>query len=364
MNAKNEITGMQLFFIIVQTQIGVGILSMPTDIGKIAKQDAWISMMLAGITVQIIVLLYMFLLSKFPEDTYYGMVNKCFGSIFGKLIMFAYIIYFLSVLVVSMTGFYQIIASWIFFETPKWVILLLFAVPAVYMARENVVLLARFKMLISFLLPLLFVILSWVYFHPQFLYLLPVGGTGTQAILEGIKPAIFALMGFEAYLFFGYYVKMNRKKELRKAAFATAFVTSFYVFTIITTQVFFYIEELIIVPYPVLYIMKALEFTLLERIDLIFLTIWMIIALSSFISFLFLAANTLEQFFSKGKHTLMVYISIVISYIAALLPTSISSMDKLTSILLSTSLVFTAAIPLITLLLSFIRKLPGKDIKS
>lgn len=363
MNAKNEITGMQLFFIIVQTQIGVGILSMPTDIGKVAKQDAWISMMLAGIIVQLIVLLYMFLLSRFPEDTYYGMVNKCFGSGLGKLIMFSYYIYFLSVLVISMTSFYQIIASWIFFETPKWVILLLFAIPAVYMARENIVLIARFKMLISLLLPLLFIILGWVYLAPQFLYLLPVGGSGTEAILAGIKPAIYALLGFEAYLFFGSYVKMNRKKELKKAAFATASITLFYVFTIITTQVFFYIKELIIVPYPVLYIMKALQFTLFERVDLIFITIWMVIALSSFISFLFLSANTLEQFFSKGKHPLMVYISIIITYSAAVLPASQVNMDYWQNVLLSSSLLFTAAIPFFTFLLSFIRKSTGKGTK-
>ncbi|MDG5470557.1 GerAB/ArcD/ProY family transporter [Jeotgalibacillus sp. ET6] len=361
MNAKNEITGWQLFFLIVQTQVGVGILSMPSDIGKVAKQDAWISMVLAGVLVQIIILLYIFLLSRFPEDTYFGIVNFCFGSILGKIIMSTYLLYFIGVLVASLTNFHHIIATWIFTDTPKWVIMLLFSIPAVYMARENIVLIARFKMLISFMLPILIFVLGWVYIQPQFLYLLPIGGSGLNAIIAGIKPAIFALMGFEAFLFFAFYVKTDRKKELRKGALATAFVTTFYVFTIITTQVFFYIKEIIVVPYPVLYIMKALKFTILERIDLVFITVWMVIALSSFISFLFIAGNTMEQLLSKQKHTKMVYFIMVMAFLGALIPTSMLEMKEFMEVLLPGSLIFTVAIPILTMIISLFKKSSQKE---
>ncbi|KIL47972.1 GerAB/ArcD/ProY family transporter [Jeotgalibacillus campisalis] len=361
MNAKNEITGWQLFFLIVQTQVGVGILSMPSDIGKVAKQDAWISMMLAGILVQLIILMYIFLLSKFPEDTYYGIVNLCFGTIVGKVIMSTYLLYFIGVLIASMTSFHHTIATWIFTDTPKWIILLLFSIPAIYMARENIVLIARFKMLISFLLPILIFVLAWVYIQPQFLYLLPIGGSGVSAIISGIKPAIFSLMGFEAFLFFAFYVKTDRKKELRKGALATAFVTSFYAFTIITTQVFFHIKELIVVPYPVLYIMKALKFTILERIDLLFITIWMVIALSSFISYLYISANTMEQLLSKKNHTKMVYIVMVFAFFGSLVPSSLLEMKTFMQVLLPVSLIFTVAIPFLTMIVSFFKKSAKKE---
>ncbi|PPA71186.1 GerAB/ArcD/ProY family transporter [Jeotgalibacillus proteolyticus] len=362
MNAKNEITGWQLFFIIVQTQIGIAILAMPTDISKVAKHDAWISMLLAGLLIQLVLLTYFFLLMKYPENTYFDMIEKCLGKFIGRTIAVLYLAYFMYVMVISLNGFEQVITSWIFEETPKWVVLLLYIIPAVYLARESVVILARFKMLISFLIPVLVFSLFWVYLsNPQYLYLFPIGGTGTDSIIKGVQPAIFALIGFEAFLFFGSYVKRDKAKNLKIASFGTLFVTVFYIFVIVTTQIFFYVDEMIIVPYPVLYIMKALEFTVVQRIDLIFLTIWMMIACSSFTSYLFLGANTLGRVFNQEKHTKMVYLIIIIVYGISFFPETETEVAEWTDLLMKISILFSIAIPFVILLISLFKKKNRKE---
>lgn len=45
---KTKLSRRQYFFIIVQTEIGVGILSLPYDLHSKAKQDGWISLLIGG----------------------------------------------------------------------------------------------------------------------------------------------------------------------------------------------------------------------------------------------------------------------------------------------------------------------------
>lgn len=51
-------TKTQLLFFIIQTQIGVGILSLPYSVFQRAKQDGWMSILLAGLVVQLLILLF------------------------------------------------------------------------------------------------------------------------------------------------------------------------------------------------------------------------------------------------------------------------------------------------------------------
>ena len=52
MTKKDQsITKFQLFFILIQSQIGVGLLSLPNAVQKTAKGDGWISTLLAGLAV-------------------------------------------------------------------------------------------------------------------------------------------------------------------------------------------------------------------------------------------------------------------------------------------------------------------------
>ncbi len=52
MNEKS-ITLNQMFFVIIQAQVGISLLSIPFKAHKYAKGNAWISVIIAGLIVQI-----------------------------------------------------------------------------------------------------------------------------------------------------------------------------------------------------------------------------------------------------------------------------------------------------------------------
>ena len=45
---KNSISVSQLFFIVLQTQIGIGVSGLPYNLFKTAHTDGWISMLISG----------------------------------------------------------------------------------------------------------------------------------------------------------------------------------------------------------------------------------------------------------------------------------------------------------------------------
>lgn len=66
---KNDHKGTTLPFII-QAQIGVGILSLPNKLNETAKGGGGLSVLVAGVITQLVIILLWVLLKKFPDLTY------------------------------------------------------------------------------------------------------------------------------------------------------------------------------------------------------------------------------------------------------------------------------------------------------
>jgi amino acid permease len=57
----------QLFGFILQTQIGIGLLAFPYELHKASGVDGWISLLLAGGIIQLLLLAYIALCGRFPN---------------------------------------------------------------------------------------------------------------------------------------------------------------------------------------------------------------------------------------------------------------------------------------------------------
>ncbi|MDZ5711009.1 GerAB/ArcD/ProY family transporter [Jeotgalibacillus haloalkalitolerans] len=349
MQKNNEVTGWQLFYLVIQTQIGVGVLSLPRDITLEAGHDAWISVILGGVLIQLVLLIFLWLLLRVGELSYFDIIIQSFGKAVGKVFIFCYLIYFLYILTVSSITFTKILSDWIYLDTPREILTILFLIPAAYCAGSKISHVARFSMIVSCLLPVLVILLIPVYSSPEFIHFFPIGSEGASAILGGLKASVLAYIGFEAFLYFSKYVKSNRQKELKKAAFSTSFVLFFYLFLVISTQLYFHVQEIVVVPYAVLYILKSLSFVIVERIDLIFLTLWIVVALTSFINYLYVAAEETKILFNlKGRQwAIMFMISSV--FAVSLFIDEKQSIIQLQNLVTYAAAIFTVIIPLAAL---------------
>jgi spore germination protein (amino acid permease) len=353
---NHTITHRQLFFLIVQTQIGVGVLSLPYSLFVKAKIDGWISLLFAGVFVQFSILAMWKLCDRFPQNTLFDILPKIMGKHLGFIFKFIYTLHFSIVSALILILYNSIVGKWILFETPSWVIIFVMAIAGAYFITSTPREIARFFVLVTPLLFILFGLIIYAYSDVHFLYIFPIGQTGIMTIIKGSSDAVVALLGFDAALVFLAYTTGTPAKKLKVISFASFCVTVMYTFIVFTTYIFFNPMEIIIVPEPVLYMLKAFSFSIVERTDLIFLSLWIISVATSFISYLFVAAKGIQSLFKLQNHqSAAVYVALFCALIA-IIPNEKLEIVTWNKYISFVSIFFSGISPIILLLISVLRK--------
>src|SRR5690625_4081723 len=116
-----KISPFQLSLLLIHGQIGVGMITLASDVHADAKTDSWISVIIGGIFIQIIIFVFGFLTKRFPNDTLFEMTINIFGKYIGKVIVFLYTIYFMFVGAILLAKYIVILKTWMMPLTPKWI---------------------------------------------------------------------------------------------------------------------------------------------------------------------------------------------------------------------------------------------------
>lgn len=316
---KISITKFQLFFVLIQSQIGIGILSLPNVVQESAKGDGWISIILAGVVVQLILFIYWFLLKRFPNDTFTEITQKILGRFLGRIINFIIYFYFImygGILTILMV---KVINLHLLPLTPSWVISLLILIPSIYLTVSNLRIIARFFVLASSLIfLLLFVTLFTLILPKEIQFILPIGSSGIKNILIGSNSALISMLGFEGLLFVFPFIIDKSKGVLKTITMANILVTSFYTYLVFICLISFSPDQLNLLREPVLYLFRGLSFKMFERLDFIFLSIWMVPMTTSIIIYLFLASKRISD--EKKSYKRTVVINGILIFLISLIP--------------------------------------------
>ncbi|MFC0189190.1 GerAB/ArcD/ProY family transporter [Fictibacillus aquaticus] len=356
---NNSITPRQLFFVIIQTQIGVGILSLPFTLFTKAKTDGWMSVMIAGVLIQFVILMIWLLMKRFPGSTLYDVIPLLIGPAAGKVLNALYTIHFIFVSVLILMYFHQITGRWIFPETPKWVMISCVALTSGYLITSSARIIARFFIIMTPLLIVLFLLIAYSYTDAHLLYILPVGVHGMKNVLVGTQDATVALLGFDAALVFFAYTNGKPEKKLKAVSLAALCVTLFYTYVTFTTFIYFNSEEIIIVPEPVLYMLKAFSFKVIERTDLVFMSLWLVSVATSFMSYLFIAAKGVQSVLKLKHHKKTIPYLVFTSIILATIPKSNLQIQQWGKYISLSGIIFTIPIICLLLIIAVARKKQG-----
>ncbi len=85
-NEEDFLTEHQLTLILIGCMVGVGILSLPKYIVKIAKQDSWISVLLGALYPLYITFVTSYIRKKHPKEDILDLSKKIYGNILGKIL--------------------------------------------------------------------------------------------------------------------------------------------------------------------------------------------------------------------------------------------------------------------------------------
>lgn len=359
MGNSMSITKFQLFFVLIQSQIGIGLLALPNVVQESAKGDGWISIIIAGLVIQVLLVVYSILLRRFPSDMLTDITRKVLGNIIGGTVNYAVYFYFIltgSTLTILMV---KILNEQLLPLTPGWVLSFLIIASSVYLAVSNLRVIARFFVLASFWIVVLIGVTLLAVWGPKELhFILPIGSAGAKDILLGSNSALLSMIGFEALLFLFPFVIGNTKGMLKTVSYANLFVTGFYTFLTFLCLITFSPEQLQQIREPVLFLFRGLTYRMLDRLDFIFLTIWIIPMTTSIIMYLFLATKSLVG--RKKSYKKTVLINGIILFCFSLIPHTDEITDTLTQFVSYLSYAVVIGLPSILLLLALIYKKHGK----
>nr|CDQ32397.1 Spore germination protein YndE [Virgibacillus halodenitrificans] len=360
MNNKGILTWWASFAILVQVQIGIGILSLPRDVHNIAEGDGWISVLLAGLTIQLFVTVIWLLATRFNSQTLYEFAPKLVGKYLGRLINLAYSVYFLSMVFLTTLLFTDILKRWVLFKTPHLVIYVLVIGVAYYLAKDNIKVIARFYTFTAIFVILLIFILVPALVSFDIRFVLPVGQAGMNNIVKGIEEVTNSMLGFELLLvLFPFIDERYRRYSIVLAA--NGFVTILYTLIVFITITVFSPAEIKLIPEPVLYMLKSFQFDLVERIDLLFMSVWFVSIVTTLVMYLYVASLGITTILKRKSHAQVVaWCALLIITVLFIAEKDIYGIDNYVQALSNSSYLFIFVLPLILLSLSFIRKERGK----
>ncbi len=360
---NSKISNRQLFFLIIQTQIGVGVLSLPYVLHKAAKQDGWMSLILAGVFIQLILLVLWYLAKRFPKDHLFDYLPKLLGGVLGKVVMVAYSIYFLAVGMLVLLIFARMLDIWILHLTPHWVLMLIMILVCIYLVVDQLKVIARLYVFVSGLLIVLGVLMVYASHDSNWIYLFPMGESGLSNIVKGSMKAMTSMLGFSVILIAFPFTKGSASKKFMTISFANLFVVVFYLFTVIVSFTFFSTKEMELVPEPVLYLLKAFELPIITRVDMLFLSIWVVSVATSFATYLYMSSIGLASIFNCRYHRPFVFVSSIIIFSSTFLIKRDEGVLKSVNEMISQAgLFFGVGIPTVLLFLAILLK--RKDVGS
>ena len=357
MKVKGRISSVNLFYVLAQTMIGVGLLALPHHTHHTAGSDGWISILFTGIFIQLITLIIWFLCRKFPNLTLFDFSKVILGKMLGTVLNFLYVMYLLTIICYIFIIYTDTLKRWILPETPGWVLLLIFFILLIYgsiCTIKNVISLFSFLFL---LIPLLFLITFVVYDDPSMdiRYLFPIGHNGGWNILKGTEDAFVSFIGYETLLIYFAFMKRSKSISVLKGAFFTIFfVTIFFMYIVIISTMMLSPEEMKITREPVLYILSAVEIRVLSRLDLIFLSFWGLVVFTTIISYSFSASIGISKLI-RIKHKFAVMLSGTFALIVSII-FYYMEITLLEEWLKYFSLIFGVIIPIVLLLITIIFK--------
>ena len=221
MKVKSRISSFELFFVLVHTMVGVGLLSLPYRTNIAAGNDGWISVLITGIMIQLIVLIIWFLCRKFPNLTVYDFSQVILGKTPGSVVNLLYILYTLIVVSYVFVIFLETLKRWILPETPAWILFLMGGFLLIYGGTSTIKqMVALFSFLFLFILLLCFIKVLVFHDSPKDIrYLLPIGSNGAWTILKSTSSTFVSFLGFETLLIYYAFMKQPKKLSAMKGHF-------------------------------------------------------------------------------------------------------------------------------------------------
>lgn len=298
-----------IFFLIYSSLKGVGVLSFQRIIAKYAEQDAWISVIITGLSIHIIIWMIYKMLS--PSKDILQIHQFCFGKLFGGILSCLLIVYFILLSTTELRTYIGILQLWVYpYQT--WEIGLLLVVVIYYIVSGGFRVLTGLCFFGFVVGSILVLLLFYPLKHAEVNNLLPVFNHSFIDILKSSKSASFLFVGFETLLIYLPFIK-DPQKSKKWAHLALLYTTFVYLLISIVTILYFSQGQLLLTLWPTLTMTRIIEMPMLERFEYIFIFTWLLVIIPAICIPIWSCTRILKKMINiKPKISLLFILTIII----------------------------------------------------
>lgn len=301
---KKQLSFRQFFFLTLAQAGGAAIIYLP-GINE-AGRDLWISNIIASIMGYLVIYSHYLPLSLYPEYSMTQVMNKCWGRIIGGIVSLYYLIYFFilcNLIIADIYYFGRISMP----ETPGYVFIIFFLVPAIYAIKLGIETLARLS---EFLLPILIVTYTLLFIlvipKLQFTNLLPIMSEGFKPVVAGAIPNMsFPYAQILPIVFFYKYsdTGTSNNKKFLIYCFGAIFVSTLLLsMRTISSIAAFDENTLKVLTYPPFSTIRIIELGgVLERLDALLLAVFYGTTFYKFVLTYYVTSQIVTDYFNIGE---------------------------------------------------------------
>ena len=290
---KAKISPFLVFFLLHTMQFGVGILGFQRIIALTAGYDAWISVIIAGLSVHVI----LWIMYKICETAHGDLISAhifVFGNKIGKIISLPFVLYFSLYSVVLLRTFIEIVQVWMFQDLSTFWYSLAFCILAVYIIYggfRTVTGIGFFGVVLPTYLMLTF---FFTIPYADFRNLLPIFDHSFKNLLLASYQMSLTYLGWEILPIIYPFIKEPQKSK-KWAHMGVLYTTILY--TILTVITFSYFSEAQLQKniWATLSMWKIVVMPFVERFEYIGIANWNIVILPNFCIALWCSSRILKR---------------------------------------------------------------------
>ncbi|GEN53120.1 GerAB/ArcD/ProY family transporter [Halobacillus faecis] len=300
------VTPAYVFFLIHSMQVGVGILGFEKYLVEKAGFDAWVSVLIAGGILHIILWMMYRLLQNGGGDIV-QIHKNIFGKYIGGFLSLLFCAYFTLLAFTVIVTFIEVIKVWVFPGLQVWVFAFVLIWLVYYLVSGGFRVITGIC-LISVIIGLPILLLKFFPVqagHTMNIY--PMISHDFTDILGATKQSILSFIGLEFLLIYYPFIKKPDKSK-KWAHFGVFYTTMIYLISVLVTFVYYSEEQLKQVVWGTISAWKIVEFPFIERFEFVGIAMWLYVILPNICLGVWGATRIPKRVFNiKQKHFVIIF---------------------------------------------------------
>jgi len=351
----------QLVLLVFGTIVGVGFITLPRGVVEKAREDAWLTIILAGFVSLASLWLILRTARIFPSDTLVEYNVKIFGRVGGFLFNLLFAGYFLFFAVTGVRTMAEVVRTEMLPFTPLEAIIIAMLITILYAAWDGLMPIVRINesgQPITFILIILFFLFA--YLEADWYEIRTPFAEGFLRVVQPIPNTTYSYLGFEILLLYYPFI-IKKEKCFWNAATGIALSGAFYSFIVLGALLTLGPDVTMTQTYPVVTMAKMIEIVrqFVERAELLLIILWLPLAYTTHLVVFFSSAFTMNRMFPRISQRWWMGLSIPVIYVLTLIPDNLMEMEIWTNNVGITGMFFLFVYPLLLMTGVFIRRRLG-----